>query len=213
METSNTDIILAIESAIAGGSVALMSGSRLIDSIGGGASQSRAEDLLLNIDELLKRNELTTNSITRIIVAAGPGSFTGIRIGIATAIGLARALGIEVRQLSTLAAIAMASGISGPVLAALPVGRDTICTQSFDVSEEKPIATTPPEAISTDEFIEMNSNGTDQPVVMNSTIFEMLPAEHRNSAIDIGSDLAHHLGRFHLVLADLREPIFIGKRK
>ncbi len=213
MGTANTDILLAIESAIAGGSVALMRGSHRIDGIVGASGQSRAEDLLLNIDELLTRNDLDKTSIKKIIVAAGPGSFTGIRIGIATAIGLAAALGIEVKQVSTLAAIAMASGVSGPVLAALPVGRDTICTQTFSVSAENAIESTPPDTISIDEFLEMNSNGSDQPVVMNNSFYELLPADERRSAIDAGSDLAQHLGRFEALLPHLTEPIFIGKRK
>jgi tRNA threonylcarbamoyl adenosine modification protein YeaZ len=213
MGTANSDILLAIESAIAGGSVALMRGSQRIDGIIGASGQSRAEDLLLNIDELLKRNELDKTSIKKIIVAAGPGSFTGIRIGIATAIGLAAALRIEVKQVSTLAAIAMASEVSGPVLAALPVGRDTICTQTFNVSAENAIESTPPDTISTDEFRELNSNDSNQPVVMNNSLYELLPTAGRSSAIDVGSDLAQYLGRFEAMLPHMPEPIFIGKRK
>lgn len=213
MEPESTNIVLAIESAVAGGSVALFRGRECLDGMVGTSGQSRAEDLLSNIDELLKRSDIDKNSITKIIVTAGPGSFTGIRIGIATALGLAAALGIEVKQVSTLAAIAMASGVSGQVLAGLPVGRGTVCIQNFSVSVEKLAENTPADTISIEEFLDMASKNSNESVVVNNSLYDLLPADRRISAIDAGSDLAHQLGRFGEFLPHLPEPIFIGKRK
>lgn len=213
MEPESTNIVLAIESAIAGGSVALFRGPECVAGMVGASGQSRAEDLLSNIDELLKRSDIDKSSITKIIVGAGPGSFTGIRIGIATALGLAAALGIEVKQVSTLAAIAMAPGVSGQVLAALPIGRDTVCIQNFSVSAEKLAENTPADTISIEEFLDMASKNSNKSVVVNNSLYDLLPADRRISAIDASSDLAHHLGRFEKFLPHLPEPIFIGKRK
>jgi tRNA threonylcarbamoyladenosine biosynthesis protein TsaB len=58
------------------------------------------------VDALLKNADIRASELNCIAVAAGPGSFTGVRIGCATAKGLAFALGIETRAVSTLASMA-----------------------------------------------------------------------------------------------------------
>jgi len=129
-------ITLAIESAIAGGSLSLLSNGSELEGWTGNDKVSRAEELLPNIIEILARQGVDRRMISRIAVSLGPGSFTGIRIGIATALGLKNSLNIPCVGMSALEAMAANANVTGTVIAALPVGRDLICSQVFEVSEQ-----------------------------------------------------------------------------
>lgn len=67
-----------------------------------------SERLLLLIDELLKEGNVPPSALSAIAVSIGPGSFTGLRIGLSTAKGLALALGIPIISVPTLDAVAEA---------------------------------------------------------------------------------------------------------
>lgn len=127
----NKKIALAIESAIAGGSLALYNGGEMIASRLGDGDVSRAEVLLVNISEMLNEFGVKKTDLGSIAVSLGPGSFTGIRIGIATALGLKNALGIECVGISTLEAIAQKHTIVENVIAAVPSGKIDIACQWF----------------------------------------------------------------------------------
>ena len=99
-------IVLAIEAAIRGGSVSLLDGETEILSWHGVTLVSRAEDLLVNISGILEQSGFDKSQIDMIAVSNGPGSFTGIRIGLATALGLKNSLGIPCFGVSLLAAVA-----------------------------------------------------------------------------------------------------------
>ena len=70
-------------------------------------AQGQAERIFPAIDELLARNATTYADLTRLAVTTGPGSFTGLRIGLSAARGLGLALGIPVVGVPTLFAISL----------------------------------------------------------------------------------------------------------
>jgi tRNA threonylcarbamoyladenosine biosynthesis protein TsaB len=74
-----------------------------------GARPGHSAQLLALAAELLERAELPWGAVERIAVGLGPGTFTGLRIGVATAHGLARSLAIELVGVSTLQALALAT--------------------------------------------------------------------------------------------------------
>ncbi len=143
-------VVLGIESAIGGGSLAVGNGSSIHRSSDPEMSISRAEDLIPNIEMLLKQANISTNDLELIAVSRGPGSFTGIRIGISTAIGLARALDIKCIGLSMFDAISEYYSFPSDCLIALPFGKSDVAWKAFPKNGEPTEAAT-----SLDELIDL----------------------------------------------------------
>lgn len=111
---------------------------RVSETIGRG----HAERLMAMIDEALAEAGLALGDIERIGVTVGPGSFTGIRVGVAAARGLALALGVECVGVSTLEVLAQTmSTTDGLILAAINAHRDQVYAQSFvdGVPQDEPL--------------------------------------------------------------------------
>ena len=102
-------LLLALESATPALSVALLRGDELIDEVCAPLGPA-AETLLPAIDTLLGRTGVETQALEAFAVSIGPGSFTSLRVGIATAKGLAFGTDRPVAPVSTLAALALAAG-------------------------------------------------------------------------------------------------------
>jgi tRNA threonylcarbamoyladenosine biosynthesis protein TsaB len=81
-----------------------------------GERRSRAVTVLADADELLRGVSLAPRDLDRLVVGVGPGSFTGVRIGLAAARGLALALDLPVAGVSTLAALAAGAPGAVPVI-------------------------------------------------------------------------------------------------
>lgn len=89
---------------------------------GPGERPGHVSEVLGLVEEALAAAGTSLGRLDRIGVGVGPGSFTGLRIGIATARGLAHGTGLPVAPVSTLGALAVAAG-PGPVLAVLDARR------------------------------------------------------------------------------------------
>jgi tRNA threonylcarbamoyladenosine biosynthesis protein TsaB len=97
--------------------------------------KGHAEQLMAVIDAALKAGGTDYAGLGAVVVSVGPGSFTGLRVGVSTARGLALALkipAIGVTTLDALAAEARAAFPGRPVLAALDAGREEIHAAFYD---------------------------------------------------------------------------------
>jgi tRNA threonylcarbamoyl adenosine modification protein YeaZ len=101
-------LILAFDTATDVATSALVGDGEVL-----GERTSRAVTLLEDVDALLRQAGMHTRDVEALAVGIGPGSFTGVRIGLSTARGLALALDIPVAGISTLAALA--AGAPGAV--------------------------------------------------------------------------------------------------
>ncbi|MEZ4365450.1 MAG: tRNA (adenosine(37)-N6)-threonylcarbamoyltransferase complex dimerization subunit type 1 TsaB [Kofleriaceae bacterium] len=112
-------IVLGLDTATRESSVALVEldgdgGPRVLAARSQG-SDAHGDVLVALIDELVAEAGLTPAAVGAIAVGAGPGSFTGLRIGLATGKGLAFALGTPLWLASSLAALAVGAGVDGLV--------------------------------------------------------------------------------------------------
>ncbi len=98
---------LAIETTGAFASVALLEDDRVLEHIQGHDRFSHLQNLMPQVKEVLKNHKLSINDVDAIAVSKGPGSFTGIRIGVSSARALCQVLAIPGVPVSSLAALAM----------------------------------------------------------------------------------------------------------
>src|SRR5215470_12434494 len=98
--------VLALDTTTRAGSVALVDGDAVIDERGGDASRTHAERLPAEILSILAAHHRAIADVDLFAVASGPGSFTGLRIGIATIQGLAFVSGRRIVAVPALDAIA-----------------------------------------------------------------------------------------------------------
>lgn len=101
--------ILAIESATTRGSVALLDGEQLVAEAAHEVASGHAETLVRLLDRLIEDAGWARSSVDLVAVGLGPGSFTGLRVGIALALGLGAGLGRPVRGVCSLRALACAA--------------------------------------------------------------------------------------------------------
>ena len=129
-------LILSLETATLAGSLAVLRGDKILAKRVGTPEVSHSNTLLTDIDEVLSNLNLSVKDIDLFAVANGPGSFTGLRIGIATVKGLAATLNRACVGIPTLEAIAHSAGVWGAVVALLPAGRGEVFVQMFSTSRD-----------------------------------------------------------------------------
>jgi tRNA threonylcarbamoyladenosine biosynthesis protein TsaB len=104
-------LTLAFDTATAVATSALVDGDEVL-----GERASRAQTLLEDVDALLRQGGAHPRDLEALAVGIGPGSFTGVRIGLAAARGLALALDVRGAGVSTLAALAAGAPGALPVI-------------------------------------------------------------------------------------------------
>jgi tRNA threonylcarbamoyladenosine biosynthesis protein TsaB len=132
-------IILSIETATMGGSVFVGRGPVELAVINGDPQVSQSSSLLSDINTAVEYAGLTLQDVDLFACTSGPGSFTGLRIGIATLKGLAATLDRPCAGIPTLEAIAHSAGVSNATVALLPAGRGELFAQMFSVSQNQTV--------------------------------------------------------------------------
>lgn len=136
MLADETPLLLSLETATRAGSIAITRGATLLASRTGDEQVSHSTHLLEQIRSALDEAGLKLSGIDYFAVATGPGSFTGLRIGLATVKSFAATLDRRCVGVPTLEAVALAAGASSRTIALLPAGRGELFAQQLAVSRE-----------------------------------------------------------------------------
>lgn len=147
--------ILALESSATAASVALCEEERLIAQSFRDTGLTHSQTLLPMTEELLAHCGLSVSDLDLIAVAAGPGSFTGLRIGVATAKGLAWAAELPCAGCSTLEAMAWnLAGFDGELCGAMDARRHQVYNARFRAEGGRLTRLTEDRAIGLEELVE-----------------------------------------------------------
>jgi len=133
-------MLLAIDTATSTVGLALYGGQAVLAELTWRAVQKHTVTLMPNLVQMLCQQGLTVAHLTGVAVALGPGSFTGLRVGLTTAKGLALARGLPLVGIPTLDIVAQSclfpvSGRPLSLQAVLEVGRGRFCVASYRCSE------------------------------------------------------------------------------
>jgi len=125
---------LAIDTSTDTASLALVEDSEVLAELTWRCGQNHTAQLLPHLTHLLEQAKLDLKSATGIVVAKGPGSFNGLRVGISTAKGLALSLGVPLVGISTLEVEAYQHAQTGlPVCPVFNAGRGEIATALYQM--------------------------------------------------------------------------------
>ncbi|HEV3093766.1 MAG TPA: tRNA (adenosine(37)-N6)-threonylcarbamoyltransferase complex dimerization subunit type 1 TsaB [Solirubrobacteraceae bacterium] len=128
-------IVLAIDTATPATVVGLQGADGDVlearDDPGAGERPGHSTRLLPLAAELLSRAGLSWRQVDRVVVGVGPGTFTGLRVGVATAHGLAQSSGAELVGISSLRSLALGADSDAPVLAAIDARRGEVFLSGY----------------------------------------------------------------------------------
>lgn len=130
--------LLAIETSTPRGSVSLIKNQEIVKELFTDTIQTHAATLLPTIETLLNETNEDIKNLTGIAVSIGPGAFTGLRVGISTAQGLAQTLKIPIYSVPTLEALAYgAIDTRNPIFTTIDARKDEIYGALFQWQGEE----------------------------------------------------------------------------
>ena len=149
-------VAIAIETSCRAGGVALGIGDRLIEAVAFDASRRHAAQLICQLDALLTGAGITPGQLSHVYVSAGPGGFTGLRVGMTVARTLAQFVpGLQCVAVPTLAAVSenVADQPWDDLGVVLDAGDGTVYAAAYHRNGEGRSETTPPGPMTRDNFL------------------------------------------------------------
>ena len=185
-------LLLSFETSAKAASVALMEETRLLGECYQNTGMTHSQTLMVMAEDLLSQCGKTVDDVTAVAVAAGPGSFTGVRIGVAAAKGFAWGREIPCYGISTLEAMAESLGIyQGYICPVMDARRAQVYNALFYVNQGNITRVAPDRAIALSDLGEELKNlqesvflvGDGSNLCYNTLLKDVpnlvLPPEHR----------------------------------
>jgi len=200
-------LILAVDTSGRHGSVAVLRDQKVLATVGGVSDQPYASRLFMDLDTVLGKAQITLEQFDLFAVATGPGSFTGLRVGLTAVKGWAEVFGRRIAPISVLEAVAVQAPArstlvaplmdarGGQVFGAVFRSRETADGQMQLLGEEVVLAA--------DEFLEWVARQTPQgqvPLFLSPTMEAIRPALASSRLAgaqieEVSSTLAPFIGR------------------
>lgn len=128
---------LAIDTSSDFAGLSVIEGGQILAEISWRCGSNHTVELLPHLDSLLKQSSIGIRELKGIIIAIGPGSFNGLRVGLGTAKGLSFSLGIPLVGINTLEAAAYQHAECGlPVCAIFKAGKCDVASASFQQTDQ-----------------------------------------------------------------------------
>ena len=220
------ELTLALETVVNGGSISLLAGESEIDFRVGDDESLRAQNFLKQIRDLLQKNKISPSEIGEIAVATGPGSFTGIRIGISVALGLKTAWRCRISGISILEAMksfVFQTGLittkgSAIIISAIPFGKEDVCWQIFQNFENKnKLESKSPQVAALGDFMNLVDGYNGFSLITEQSLFKLLRnlgiwGSEKSKIINLGDNLARFVG-FSVNQCDFSDlsPIYVQR--
>jgi len=129
---------LAIDTSSDNASLAIVKENRVVAELTWLSQQNHSVELMPNLNQLLEQTKTNLKSTAGIVVAIGPGSFNGLRVGVSTAKGLAFSMGIPLVGINTLEAAAYQYAESGlPICPIFNAGGGEIATAIYQKKDNQ----------------------------------------------------------------------------
>ncbi len=132
------EVALAIDTSTDTASLALLKDTRVLAELTWHCHLNHSVELMPSLSRLLEQTGLELESVRSIIVATGPGSFNGLRVGLSSAKALAFSLGIPIAGIGTLEAEAYQHAETGlPICPIFDAGRGEIATATYQKKDNE----------------------------------------------------------------------------
>ena len=146
--------LLAIDTSGPVAGCAVMKDGRIVHTVAMSQGLTHSETIMPAVDQALSASGLTCADVDCFAAVAGPGSFTGVRIGVCAVKGLAHAVGKPCARVHALEALAMNFyGFGGLCCPILDARRGQVYCAAYDMAGGMPEPTLPPEALPLEEFL------------------------------------------------------------
>jgi tRNA threonylcarbamoyladenosine biosynthesis protein TsaB len=168
---STPELVLALDASHPKGSVAVARGEEILCEILFDASDTHSATLLPNVDACFKTAKVSLAEVDRIAVVTGPGSFTGLRIGLATVKAFAAVRRVPVVPLVSLEVLAAAFPfVSSPVVPLIDARRGEVYAACYRTAGGSPVEVIPVFSATPDRLAAaLAAAGIAEPLVMCGT--------------------------------------------
>ena len=206
--------LIALDSSGLTASAAILEDDILLAEYTVNYKKTHSQTLLLMLDAVASMTELDLSTVDAVAVTAGPGSFTGLRIGSATAKGLGLALDIPVIEVPTLAALASNLwGVSGLIAPIMDARRNQVYSGLYRFEDGRLITVRDQQALALTELIaELEALNPSDGVIFLGDGVPVSRAQSNRQRAASAAVLARRLyeeGRY--VSADAHAPVYLRK--